>query len=129
MAEVLSVSAEATTPGSLEGDRVRQNTDPAINRQIDQRIERTIRLYANQPAWIISERLDDLDREWDIERMIETNASSLALAGLFLGTVSSRKWFALPAGVAGFLLLHGPQGGCPPVPALRKLGVRTREEI
>jgi hypothetical protein len=29
----------------------------------------------------------------------------------------------------GFLLLHGVQGWRPPVPVLRRIGVRTRSEI
>jgi hypothetical protein len=31
--------------------------------------------------------------------------------------------------VLSFLLLHSIQGWCPPVPVLRRLGVRTRREI
>ena len=77
----------------------------------------------------ISERLAELDREWDIERALEANAASVSLLGVILGTVSSRKWFALPVMVGGFLLQHAIQGWCPPVPILRRLGVRTRLEI
>jgi hypothetical protein len=28
-----------------------------------------------------------------------------------------------------FLLLHGVKGWCPPLPVLRRLGIRTRDEI
>jgi len=35
----------------------------------------------------------------------------------------------LPTVVLSFLLLHAIQGWCPPVPVLRRLGIRTREEI
>src|SRR5204863_859465 len=74
-------------------------------------------------------RIDELDREWDIERVLETNASCLALLGVGLAATVNRKWLALSAGVLGFLLLHGVQGWCPPLPVLRRAGVRTRAEI
>jgi hypothetical protein len=48
---------------------------------------------------------------------------------LLLGVTSSKKWFVLPAIVSGFLLRHAIQGWCPPVPVLRRLGIRTRLEI
>ncbi|HJS07611.1 MAG TPA: hypothetical protein VJ809_08115, partial [Pirellulales bacterium] len=35
----------------------------------------------------------------------------------------------VPGVVLSFLFQHAVQGWCPPVPVLRRLGVRTREEI
>ena len=58
----------------------------------------------------------ELDREWDIERMLEGTASSIGLAGLLLGATVNRKWFLLPFMVSGFLLKHAVDGWCPPVP-------------
>ena len=110
-------------------DRVRANTDPELNRRIDTLLERRIRFYATQDKEVISERIEELDREWDIERVLETNAASISLIGLFLGATSGRRWFVLPAIVSGFLLQHAVQGWCPPVPLFRRLGVRTRLEI
>lgn len=77
----------------------------------------------------IAARLSELDREWDIERAIEANAASLALAGLVLGISHDRRWLALPAVVSSFLLQHAVQGWCPPVPVLRRLRFRTADEI
>ena len=112
-----------------ETDRVRANTIPTVLRRIDEGIEERIRFYAAQPKHVISARILELDREWDIERWLATNASSVALASLVLGFTVSKKWLAVTTGVLGFLLLHGVQGWCPPVPALRRLGIRTRGEI
>ena len=39
------------------------------------------------------------------------------------------RWLALPALVTGFLFQHAVQGWCPPLPILRRLGVRTAREI
>ena len=77
----------------------------------------------------IPQRLEELDREWDIERAIEANASVLALGGLGLAVVHDRRWLALSALVGGFLLQHAILGWCPPVPVLRRLGFRTSYEI
>lgn len=114
-------------PGEI--DRVRRNTSRESLARIDAAIERNIRRYVNAPEHVISRRIEALDREWSIERWIEANASSLALTGLVLGAATDRKWLLLTGGVLGFLLLHAIQGWCPPVPALRRLGVRTRGEI
>ena len=112
-----------------EGDRVRANTLPAVLDKIDLTIESSVRHYATQPKHIISARIAALDREWDMERWLETNASSVALGSLVLGLTVNKKWLALSVGVLGFLLLHGVQGWCPPVPVLRRAGIRTRGEI
>jgi len=112
-----------------EPDRVRANTAPEINQRIDKQIEENVRYYSGQPREKISGRIRDLDEEWDIERLLEAMASSFSLTGIMLGATVDRKWFLLPTVVLSFLLLHAIQGWCPPVPLLRRLGVRTREEI
>ena len=110
-------------------DRVRAVTDPEINRQIDDQIRHRLQLYSCQDNELISQRIRELDEEWDMERTLEANASTLALTGLCLGTVMSRKWYVVPMLVTGFLLQHAIQGWCPPVKFFRKRGVRTRQEI
>jgi hypothetical protein len=77
----------------------------------------------------ITRRLSELEREWDVERVLEVNASTLAGAGVVLGAVRGRRWLVLPVTVMGFLLQHGIQGWCPPLAVFRRLGVRTRSEI
>jgi hypothetical protein len=77
----------------------------------------------------IPRRLEGLDREWDVERVLEANASILAFTGVVLGATVDRRWLALPAAVTAFLFQHAVQGWCPPLPALRRLGFRTVREI
>ncbi|MGJ0483266.1 MAG: hypothetical protein ACR65R_01875 [Methylomicrobium sp.] len=110
-------------------DRVRANTSEEINRQIDREINVRVKEYAKRSPEDITRRIDELDREWDIERVLETNASALAFTGLFLGVTKNIKWLMLPAVVLPFLFQHAVQGWCPPMPILRRLGVRTRNEI
>jgi hypothetical protein len=95
-----------------------------INRTMHQRIE-----YFRTHRDEIPERLRELDAEWDIERALETGSSAISLTGLALGIMGSKKWLVLPLVVQGFFLQHALQGWCPPVPLLRRLGVRTQNEI
>ena len=84
--------------------------------------------YTSHPDQI-DERLRELDREWDIERVLETQAASISILGVMMGATVNKKWFVLPGIVGGFLLQHALQGWCPPVPIFRRLGVRTQGEI
>jgi hypothetical protein len=108
--------------------RVPRHTDEKLNRKIQQELEARLWYYA-QHQDLIEERLQELDREWDMERTLQANASSLALTGLSLGTIFSRKFFLIPAVVTTFLLQHAWQGWCPPVPLFRRIGFRTSAEI
>jgi hypothetical protein len=110
-------------------DRVRANTYEKINLKIDREIEARVREYAKKSSAEITRRIGELDREWDIERILETNASALAFTGLLLGVTQNRKWLILPGLVLPFLFQHAVQGWCPPLPILREMGVRTRQEI
>ncbi|HYE35543.1 DUF2892 domain-containing protein [Methylocaldum sp.] len=112
-----------------ESDRVRRHTPPEINARIDDDIRASISHYAGSSRETLTRRIDALDREWDIERILEANAASFSLAGLALSQVHSRRWLWLSTGVAGFLLQHALQGWCPPVSVFRRLGIRTRREI
>jgi hypothetical protein len=114
-------------PSSI--DRVPRHTAPEVNERIRRQTARNIRRYRRAPRHRIEERLHELEREWDIERAIEANASTIALVGIALGAFVNRRFLLLPAAVCGFLLQHALQGWCPPVPVLRRLGFRTQPEI
>lgn len=109
--------------------RVERSTPEDVNDKIRRETGARLRRYRAAHPAAIERRLAELDREWDIERILEVNAASLALLGLGLGLFVDRKWLALPAVVATFLLQHALQGWCPPVPLFRKAGVRTTSEI
>lgn len=109
-------------------DRVRNHTSDRVNHQIDQQIAARVQQYIDQPT-AIPQRLQALEQEWDTERVLEANASVLAFTGLLLGIFVNHRWFWLPAIVLPFLFQHAIQGWCPPLPIIRRLGVRTRSEI
>lgn len=111
-------------------DRVRENTSSEVNARIDRETDENIRNYANKSHEEIEARLRELDREWDMERLLEMNASALAATGVGLAVATgNKKWLAIPGVVLPFLFMHAVQGWCPPVPVFRRFGVRTRKEI
>ena len=111
-------------------DRVTAVTPKELNRRIRRDTDARVAWLAHQGAHAIATRLEELDREWDIERWLATGAGSLTLAGTVLGLAADdRRWLLLPIGVGGFLLQHALQGWCPPLSLLRRLGVRTADEI
>jgi hypothetical protein len=110
-------------------DRVRKNNSREINQDIDSNLRENIEYYKGKDKAEITQRIEELDSEWDIERVLETNMSAVALSGIALSVFQNRKWIILPAIVLGFFTQHAIQGWCPPLPLFRKLGYRTRKEI
>jgi hypothetical protein len=100
-----------------------------VNARISRKTRASVVAAARGGPAAIENRLRTLDREWDIERTLEANAAAASLLGLALGALVDRRFFVFPAVVAGFLLQHALQGWCPPLPAFRRLGVRTPREI
>ena len=110
-------------------DRVRSSTAEEINRQLDRELESRLRRFGDRDWSEIEIRIDQLEREWDIEQVLQTNASLLAFTGVVLGALHSKRWLMLPGLVLPFLFQHAVQGWCPPVPFFRRMGIRTRKEI
>jgi hypothetical protein len=109
-------------------ERVERATSGSVNRSIEAEIMASIEYHMAYPEEI-DQRLKELQEEWDIERVLEANASALAFLGTALGLLSGRRWLLLPAAVSAFLFQHATQGWCPPLPVLRRLGFRTAREI
>ena len=109
--------------------RVADQTSDEVNETIRRQTEENVRRVAAGGPLAIARRLEELDREWDIERTLEANAATAVLVGLTLGAIVDRKWFMFPALVGGFLLQHAVQGWCPPLPVFRRMGFRTQTEI
>jgi len=113
----------------LQQDRVREHSPEKFNERIDRATQRRVLRAGGESKPALSRRLEELDQEWDMERVLETNASALALGGVLLGLLVNKKFFLIPCFVLPFLLQHAIQGWCPPVPMFRSRGVRTRKEI
>ncbi|MGE5450711.1 MAG: hypothetical protein ACM3VZ_02555 [Acidobacteriota bacterium] len=109
--------------------RVERHTDPQVNAAIVARTNAEIARHEGLGAEELNQRLREMDQEWDVERVLQTNASTLALVGLALGASVNRRFLLLPTAVFAFLTQHALQGWCPPIPVIRRLGVRTMREI
>lgn len=109
--------------------RVEEHTTPEINSAIRGETAKRLHHLQGKMRGELKNRLKQLDREWDTERVLETNASLLILTGLVLGKAVNEKWYLLSGTVAAFFLQHALQGWCPPLPIIRRMGVRTAREI
>ena len=125
----MDVLLQTPADSARSPDRVRLSTTPSVNQRIDQAMLKRIWHFAHKSRGELDARIAELDREWDLERVLESNAAGLALSGVLLSAVSSRKWLLLPATVLGFLLQHSLTRQSAPVQVLRRLGIRTRREI
>ena len=94
--------------------RLPEHTAEEVNERILEATARRALYYANHRQEI-DDSLRQLDPEWDIERLLERNASALAFLGILLGSLGSRRWLRLSALVTAFLFQHAVQGWCPPI--------------
>lgn len=97
--------------------------------RIQDRTDDNIRRYRHADRRTLERRLAVLDREWDVDRIIEAEAPATILLGLTLGSLVNRKWMALSMFASAMVLLNGTRRVYPLRPALRRLGVRTQAEI
>ena len=111
---------------ATSAERVPRTTEEEIDRRIQAEIERTVRWHASNPQHI-AKRLCELDAEWDVERAIHANASTLAFAGIVLGARGNRSWLLLSALATAFLLQHALRPHGPRVEDLRHVGDPTAD--
>ena len=109
--------------------RVERATHTDLNERIRMHTDAWIAGLEDSESVELEARLDELDREWDIERVLQANASTLVMIGVALGYGWDRRFLLLPAAVLTFFAQHALQGWCPPVPIFRRRGVRTSREI
>jgi len=109
--------------------RVEHSTAERLNEAIRARTDAEVVRLESASEEEIAERLHELDEEWDVERLLQVNASTLVMLGVLLGANVDRRFLLLPAAVFTFFGQHALQGWCPPIPIFRRLGVRTNREI
>lgn len=111
-------------------EKVPKHTNNKINTKIREETICSINVYKSSRESELSGKIDRLNYEWDTEKILETNAASIVLATSIVGFIKSKRCCFLLTGTIGlFLLQHALLGWCPPVPIIRRLGVRTSEEI
>ncbi len=112
-----------------EPDRIRRYTSREQLRRLDEATEDRLRRYASQPPNVISDRIEELRREWSIERYLQLNVAAVGLTTVALAATINRKWAIATCIGLGFFIFHAVEGFDPPLPLLRRLGIRSRAEI
>lgn len=87
-------------------NRVESQTHASINQKMQQCAVDHVQQMMNKSKTEIGVQLKQLDREWDMERLLEFNASSLCLIGILLSVFYSKYWLILSFGVVAFLWQH-----------------------
>ena len=115
---------------SEELDPVRQHSLRRVTRRLDRERDERLAAAVGADSAAVGERLRRLDKEWDIERVLQTNAAALSLvAWIAVLRRPTRRRAAVAGIVPAFLLQHALQGWCPPIELFRVLGRRSRNEI
>jgi hypothetical protein len=109
--------------------RVERSTSPQVNDRIRVETDAEVARLERASPVELEARIDEIDHEWDIERLLQANASALVMLGVALGFAVHRRFLLLPAAVLTFFAQHALQGWCPPIPIFRRYGVRTAREI
>jgi hypothetical protein len=109
-------------------DRIRNLTPKGVNRQIDQRTQASIARVTAEGRSAIEARLVELQREWDIDRVLMANFAAIVFAQLCAAT-RDRRWLWGPLLQTPLLMMHATIGWCPPTLWFRPMGFRTRFEI
>lgn len=109
-------------------ERVPVHTSVTVNDRIRNETIMRLESIGHDPDRI-DKRLEQIEKEWDIERTLEANAAVVILLGLGFSLVGGKKWLLLPSMAAAFLLRHSLEGWCPPLSYFRRHKVRTQREI
>jgi hypothetical protein len=96
--------------------------------QRDQNPTTTSRTH-NGSSKMSGKTIEDLESEWDIEKIVEISAAVVTIASVLLAGNKSKQVNKLGETVASLLGVDSLKNWRPPTPFLRGLGFRTREEI
>lgn len=114
--------------GGSKYDRVRSLTPVAVNRRIDEATMWRVQELQKQGEVAMWARLQELEKEWDIDRVLMANFGILVFAQL-LAARNDKRWLWGPLTQTPFLFMHATLGWCPPMLWFRPMGFRTKFEI
>jgi hypothetical protein len=110
-------------------DRLRRRTADRIRARLDQCMLARLRRETAADPRRLARRMRELDRQWNVERILERAAAVVALTGVGLGLAVDRRFFMLPAVVLAMSLQQSAAGWSAPAAILRRFGLHTRREI
>lgn len=128
------VMQELSSWRAPQHDDIRRHSSSKANHRIDRDTTRAIDEVGDLPSKIRA-RLDELDREWDVDRALMLNFAVLGAvsSAMAMRTLYAHRrlggWAALFGIQLGFLAYHAIGRWCPPMPVFRRLGFRSDHEI
>lgn len=108
---------------------VHSKTTPAMREVFRTRLVANVRRYIAADRAAIDQRMEELDKEWSIERALEVEAPSAIGLGAALGLLHNKKWFLLSGVAASMVVLHNMRGFYPLLPLFQRLGLRPQKDI
>lgn len=109
--------------------RVATYTNPEMNDMIRSSTLEHLSLLENAGEEELTRRIQKINSEWDMERVVETKAAMCVMGCALFGIAKNKYWSFLTLIAGTFLLQHALLGWCPSAPVIRKMGIRTSEEI
>lgn len=109
--------------------RVATYTNPGVNEMIRTATLDNLMCLEDADEEEISRRIRALNAEWDTERFVEAKAALCVMGCSLFGMAKNKYWSFISLITATFLLQHALLGWCPTAPLMRKMGIRTPEEI
>lgn len=110
-------------------NRVATYTNPDVNEMIRNNTIDNLACLEEADEEELSRRIQKLNNEWDMERFVEARAAVCVMGSSLFGISKNRYWSFLTLIAGTFLLQHALIGWCPTAPIMRKMGIRTAEEI
>ena len=107
---------------TTQQDRVEQNTPDSLNDEIELQLRDNIRKYATADKSTLSQRIAELEKEWYMDRMLITNASSIAGIGVLLAATVHKKMAYLAGSCSYFSVAAWSAGLVSPTSAVPKAG-------
>jgi hypothetical protein len=109
--------------------RVATYTCPEVNEMIRNNTLENLKCLEGADEEELTKRIQQLNSEWDMERFVETRAAVCILGCSLFGFAKHKCWSFLTLIAGTFLLQYALHGWCPTAPIMRKMGIRTAEEI
>ncbi|WKN42543.1 hypothetical protein [Tunicatimonas pelagia] len=91
-------------------------------------LQRRLLYYAHHPQFI-NHRINQLERETSLEKIIENSSIALSLTGIVLAFVSNRRWLVLALLASGLFFLKKEPKDNQLQQLLQQQGYRSEKEI
>lgn len=112
-----------------ENDPIRHRSPVSINDRIEEKIANQIRVFSRKDSEDITERINQLDQEWDLDRTLVALLSGGASIFSLLGATKRQKWAYFPSILLSILTLHSFKRWSFIGLLLRRFNIRSKDEI